>query len=156
MLPNPIPSVAQCFCYQGSGVKVHTAPHPLGPWTLVNSTKNPMGDVACVPPPQQEPLAAGSVDAGGPASISPEPTPDEGCLYANGTAPTGDVSVTRSQQNYLIRISGGRVIWTGNRWGQSPDGIKGHEPLAWLPLNFLDDNVTIAEMQWVDAFEFTP
>ena len=34
-----------CFCEQGSGIMVHTAPHPLGPWTT-----QPGGDIACVPP----------------------------------------------------------------------------------------------------------
>ena len=34
-----------CFCYQGSGAFVWTAPHPLGPWTPQSGGK----DLGCQP-----------------------------------------------------------------------------------------------------------
>lgn len=135
-----------CYCKQGSGVMVHTAPHPMGPWTLVTTPSRPDGDVACVRPA----LSAGLVSLALPAPVD---TPNQGCLYQNGTMRNDTVSVTRSQQNSLIRLPSGDIIWTGNRWGQAPDGIKGHEPLAWLPLSF-DADGAVLEMEWVDAFDF--
>lgn len=42
-------------------------------------------------------------------------------------------------------------LWTGDRWMQSPDGLKGHEPQFWAPLQF-DAEGRIEEMQWVDTF----
>ena len=65
------------------------------------------------------------------------------------------MSVTRSQQNVVVTVgtpSGDLLVWTGDRWGQSPDGLKGHEPQFWVPLAFGADNVTVLEMAWVDAF----
>ena len=41
------------YCYQGSGAIVHTAPHPLGPWTS-------LGDVACVPTPPPPAVQCGA------------------------------------------------------------------------------------------------
>ena len=48
-----------CFCFQGSGVRVYTAAHPLGPWTP--QTGPP--DLACVPPQQLEVGSAGDTAA---------------------------------------------------------------------------------------------
>ena len=30
-----------CFCHQGSGIEVWSAPNPLGPWTDMNLDLNP-------------------------------------------------------------------------------------------------------------------
>ncbi len=120
-----------CFCYQGSGIIVHTASSPLGPWDVQSG-----GDIACRPPgsgmPGQSPYGAA-------------PTPGQGCLYNNSK----DVSVTRSQQNFVIEVCEGRnatlmaqvqtstgiaYVWTGDRWQQAPDGIKGHDPQYWVSM----------------------
>ena len=52
-------------------------------------------------------------------------------------------SVSQAQQNFVIEIppSSGEdaqsdFIWTGDRWMQAPDGIKGHEPQYWGRLHF--------------------
>jgi hypothetical protein len=127
-----------CFCQQGSGDFVYTAASPLGPY--IRQAAN----LACVPSegdPVSEgeaPLAAtrgeastladadaqveASVDAasGGVGGI---PTPGQGCLYNGST----DVSVTRSQTNYVTRVdtpSGPLLVWSGDRWQQSPDGVS--------------------------------
>jgi hypothetical protein len=135
-----------CFCRQGSGAAVHTAPHALGPWALASSPALPDGDVVCVAP---------GAGAGGSGALPPPAdTPNQGCAYQNGTRRADTVSAARSQQNSLIKLDleGGRVVWTGNRWGQAPDGLKGHEPQAWLPLTF-DASGAIEPIRWVDAFD---
>lgn len=260
-----------CFCYQGSGLFVHTAVSPLGPWTPQNSTY----DIACEnppPPPPSNPFCAnkqefntvtvdlvceqGVIDsvthaffgtpvgncpnysAGtcddptfaayanqtclgqtnctlmsqgtdpclgtiksitavvhcseGPGGYSPdgyvpypstvssvsssvrkdskssvytygmeaqtislggEPTPGQGCLYGGST----QVSVTRSQQAFLATLPDGlggfTYIYIGDRWGQSPDGIKGHEPQYYFPLSFNTDG-SIAHITWNDTVMF--
>ena len=66
------------------------------------------------------------------------PTPGQGCLYGGSR----DVSTTRAQQNFVIRIPSAAaaeeetLIWTGDRWQQAPDGIKGHEGQFWVSLSF--------------------
>lgn len=138
-----------CFCRQGSGAMVHTAASALGPWALVNSTALPDGDVVCARPP---PAQAGSA-APGWGLPPPADTPNQGCAYVNAGPPRSDVvSTARSQQNSLIHLADGRIVWTGNRWGQAPDGIKGHEPQAWLPLRFSDAGA-IEPLVWLDTWE---
>jgi hypothetical protein len=127
-----------CFCQQGSGDFVYTAASPLGPYT------RQAANLACVPSegdPMLEgeaPLAAtrgeastladadaqvaASVDAAS-GDVGGIPTPGQGCLYNGST----DVSVTRSQTNYVTRVdtpSGPVLVWSGDRWQQSPDGVS--------------------------------
>jgi hypothetical protein len=45
-----------------------------------------------------------------------------------------------------------QYLWTGDRWGQSPDSLKGHEPQFWAPLRF-DALGRVLQMAWVDEFE---
>lgn len=133
-----------CFCLQGSGVTAWTAPTALGPWTQ-QAGPGPDNELACVNASSTSPYAAAVHAAVG---LSPIPTPGQGCLY-DGPSYT---SVTRAQQNYVISLPSGDMIWTGDRWQQSPDGLKGHEPQAWLPLTFNADG-TLAPLQWVDSFQ---
>jgi hypothetical protein len=60
-----------CYCYQGSGAIVHTAPHPLGPWTS-------LGDVACVP---------GAPPGGGGGGGPPPPPPPVSGAAASASSP---------------------------------------------------------------------
>lgn len=134
-----------CFCYQGSGIIVHTASHPLGPWS--NQTG---GDIACQPAEllNNQSTSAAAMLPGTRAAA--EPTPGQGCLYENPNL----VSTTRAQQNYVIEVetlSGLAYVWTGDRWQQAPDGIKGHEPQFWVPLAF-DPAGQIGHVSWVDSF----
>ena len=127
-----------CFCYQGSGIMVLTAPSPMGPWAA-----QPGGDLSCVEPPAQQ------LDSLG---LRGEPTPGQGCLYGGST----EVSATRAQQNFVIQIPADgsgedEYVWTGDRWQQSPDGLKGHEGQFWAPLEF-DAAGAIAPVRWLDNF----
>jgi len=85
------------------------------------------------------------------SNSSGSPTPSQGCQYHDPTT----TSITRAQQNYIIQVdtaSGGKqYVYTGDRWQQSPDGLKGHDPQYWYPLKFNRDG-TIQPVQWVDQF----
>lgn len=151
LMPRPLPSHSLthphtpthshssgcCFCYQGSGLFVHTAPNPMGPWTLQST---PTNDISCQAPSLVEQL--GGI-----------PTPGQGCLYGGST----DVAVTRSQQDFLATLPDGKggetFLYIGSRWGQSPDGIKGHEPQYVFPLSFNEDG-TINHITWNDTVTF--
>jgi hypothetical protein len=125
-----------CFCMQGSGLFVHTAPHPMGPWTAASA--NSPYDIACEAPS---------------VAFQGIPTPGQGCLYGGST----DISVTRSQQDFLATVPDGRggntYLYFGSRWGQSPDGLKGHEPQYVYPLQFRDDG-SIEHIVWNNTVSF--
>merc|ERR1712129_443017 len=48
---------------------------------------------------------------------------------------------------------GPTFIWTGDRWQQSPDGIKGHEGQTWAVLQF-DASGNVAPIRWQDNVTF--
>jgi len=124
-----------CFCFQGSGLIVHTAPSPLGPWTPQAGAS---ADVVCAAPAP----AYGGV-----------PTPGQGCLYGGAN----EVSATRAQTDAIVTVpdgAGGEThVYYGGRWGQSPDGIKGHEPQYVAPLAF-DAAGAVARIEWEDVVSF--
>ena len=57
-----------CFCFQGSGLIVHTAKSPMGPWTLQKG----VSDIGCQAAVKTE--TQGGI-----------PTPGQGCLYGGST-----------------------------------------------------------------------
>ena len=63
--------------------------------------------------------------------------------------------MTRAQQNGIweaLSPSGeSTLLWFGDRWQQSPDGTKGHDPQTVLPLVFNADN-SIQPIVWQDRF----
>lgn len=52
-----------------------------------------------------------------------------------GLQANGSCCVTQSQQNYIATV-GSTLLWTGTRWGSSPDGTMRHDFQYWLPLSF--------------------
>ena len=132
-----------CFCYQGSGMFVFTARSPLGPWTQQREEASGRTDYGCVvnattpAPAEQHTLPRTAV-----------PTPGQGCLYGLRRGESA-ASATRAQQNFVLRLASGEHIWTGDRWMQAPDGIKGHEPQFWGQLAF-DRAGRVQPLEWVD------
>ena len=59
----------------------------------------------------------------------------------------------RAQQNFIIEVpteQGLDFIWTGDRWMQAPNGVKGHEPQFWTTLQF-DTAGRVLPIRWVDS-----
>merc|ERR1712216_38507 len=80
------------------------------------------------------------------------PTPGQGCNY--GSKPLH--SSLRAQQNFVITVNTGakeQFIWTGDRWQQAPDGVKGHEGQTWAVLQF-DEQGRIEPLRWQDSITF--
>merc|ERR1712232_413780 len=73
----------------------------------------------------------------------------------------GGTSYTHTQESSLIQVrleNGGiEYVWTGDRWGSAPDGLKSHDFQYWQPLEFNDTVVppTIAKTRWIDNFTLT-
>ena len=84
-----------------------------------------------------------------------QPTPGQGCLYE--TQGGASYAVTRSQQSAIVTVPDGRgastFLYYGDRWGQSPDGIKGHEPQYVFPILF-DSDGSIPHFTWNDSVSF--
>jgi hypothetical protein len=61
--------------------------------------------------------------------------------------------IIHAQQTHIAELattSGTAYIWMGDRWGSTPDGIKGHDFQYWSnPLQF-DGSGNIATLSWVD------
>ena len=76
-----------CFCSQGSGVMVHSAPHPLGPWTA-------HGNIGCT-------ANATAPDGTCDTSSAPPPCDPHGAEPAPAACRS---TVTRAQQNAVIRV----------------------------------------------------
>ena len=101
-------------------------------------------------PPSSSALAAVDARLGG---GGPQPTPGQGCDY-DGSG----VAVTRSQQSAIVTVpdgnGGSTFLYYGDRWGQSPDGIKGHEPQYVFPITFNADG-SIPHFTWQDKVQFS-
>lgn len=100
-----------CFCAEGSGVYVFTAPSVTGPFT-------PHGNVGCN---YSEPAAHVSVAS-------------HGCLF-NGVCYT---STLQAELAYSFALPGGGAqrVLVFDAWQQAPDALKGHDPELWLPVEY--------------------
>ena len=121
--------------------ELHAFPAPpMGPWTPQTT---PTHDISCQAPSMLQAVGATGV-----------PTPGQGCLYGG----SNQVAVTRSQQDFVAKLpdgSGGfTFLYYGSRWGQSPDGIKGHEPQYVYPLQF-DASGRLQHIVWQDVVTFS-
>ena len=97
-----------------------------------------------------------SPDGGGGGGGGPQPTPGQGCLYE--TSGGASYAVTRSQQSAIVTVpdgnGGATFLYIGDRWGQSPDGVKGHEPQYVFPISFNEDG-SIPHFTWNDTVAFS-
>jgi len=140
-----------CFCLQGSSVQVYTASHALGPYT-----QETPGELACY----KVNTTAKSVKEVDRHGLTGDPvvqvidTPGHGCQSITYQY----ASVVRSQQNYIVKVTNATgyttYIWTGDRWGQTPDNLKGHEPQYWMPLTF-NSNGSIQKLYWMNNFTYS-
>lgn len=71
----------------------------------------------------------------------------------------GGTSYTKTQESFIfeVAVEGGNIeyIWSGDRWGSAPDGLKSHDLQYWQPLSF-DDTVsppTIAKTHFLSSFK---
>ena len=102
-------------------------------------------------------------------------TAGSGVIFFTAAAPLGPwvqhgqvgrdargASVTKAQQNFVVPVPGpggeATFLWTGDRWGSAPDGVKDHDFQTWLPLEFEPQpgNASapdlIKQMVWRDSF----
>lgn len=96
------------FCTTGSGARVYTSHAPLGPYTFQSNIN----------------VRSRSRSEG-----------------LSWTRPgTGRIdTILPAQQADVVALptaSGLLYMWMGDRWGSTPDGIKGHDFQFWVPLRF--------------------
>lgn len=100
------------FCTNGSGARVYAAAAVLGPYVYRTN-----------------------INWKGPKEDGASWTPP-----GSGRINT----IVDAQQAHVAQIpsaSGRLFMWMGDRWGSTPDGIKGHDFQVWLPLEFGDEGV---------------
>jgi hypothetical protein len=97
-----------CFCAEGSGLFVFTAPSVRGMFT-------PRGNVGCN---YSQPAAHVSVAS-------------HGCLL-DGACYT---STLQAEFAYAFEAGAQRVL-VFDRWQHAPDGLKAHDPEYWLPVEY--------------------
>jgi hypothetical protein len=113
-----------CFCEEGSGVYVFTAPALSGPYT-------PHGNIGCN---YSEPAPHVSVAS-------------HGCLLL-GTCYT---STLQAELAYSFTLASGQRVLVFDRWQHAPDRLKGHDPELWLPVQYSSDG-GLAPLRFVEAW----
>eukprot|EP00045_Choanoeca_perplexa_P018429 m.291442 g.291442 ORF g.291442 m.291442 type:complete len:378 (-) comp17816_c0_seq6:185-1318(-) len=123
-----------CFCPLGSGINVYTASRPLGPYTL-------QGNVGC-----QASVPVGCTCNNTRGYIPP---PSRTCPSVP--------PVTQAQQNVIVKVPSSNgtttLLWTGDRWQSSPDGIRGHALQYWDILQW-DPQGLPRQFEWHDQVVF--
>jgi hypothetical protein len=110
------------FCKNGSGARVYTANSVLGRYVYRSN------------------INAKGANQNGTRWTSP----------GSGRINT----IVDAQQTHVAQIpsaSGTIFMWMGDRWGSTPDGIKGHDFQMWLPLEFADDGA-VRSLKKVDTW----
>ena len=62
--------------------------------------------------------------------------------------------IIHAQQTHVAQLptpSGTAYIWMGDRWGSTPDRIKGHDFQYWAPLEFSRDG-DVLPLKWTDQW----
>jgi hypothetical protein len=102
------------FCAAGTGARVYIARQPLGPFTY-----------------------KGNINRAGPQSRNlPSPWTKVGTGRKD--------AIVKAQQSCVAVLPGPhgeQYLWMGDRWGSTPDGIKGHDLQYWAPLLFDPDGM---------------
>jgi hypothetical protein len=96
------------FCKSGSGARVYTSRSPLGPYGYRSNIN--MSDS------QQ----------------------NDGRSWTKPGTGRPDTAIDAQQLGVatIPTSSGTLYMWMGDRWGSTPDGVKGHDFQVWLPLTF--------------------
>lgn len=115
------------FCKAGSGVRVYTSTSPLGPYAFQNNIN----------------LSLHS-KADGRSWTLP------GTGRHNVILPAQQADVVE-----IPTVSGTLYMWIGDRWGSTPDGIKGHDYQIWVPLHFHDHTLLSLENELTWTFEYS-
>jgi len=114
-----------CMGLYGGGVAALTAPSPLGPWSNASATVDP----GCPMWAQTDCFSMGPAGVCNP--------------------------VTAAQQNFVIEVpladGSTQLVWTGDKWQQSPDNDYDEQPQTWLPLLF-DGGGAVLPLRYVDTF----
>lgn len=150
-----------CYCQSGSPVTVYSAPSPMGPYTAQGKidVPGPMTHTSVLStlrkatcPAENRGRAAAFVQAvldGAPVAASAQTA----CKRMTG----GD-SAVHAQQTDIFAYTDGQgqqqFIWVGDRWQQSPDGLKSHDPTYWAPLVF-NSTGGVQPFTFVDNFTIT-
>lgn len=115
-----------CYCPAGTGIQVHTSAHPLGPYTYRgNCNRRSEADPRELDSPSTEPGSG---------------RPD--CI----------VTAQQRRVEWLQTADGPVLLWIGDRWGSTPDGLKGHDFTYWCPLRFAEDGM-ILPLQKLDSWK---
>jgi hypothetical protein len=65
------------------------------------------------------------------------------------------VPIIHAQQTHVAQLptpGGLCYVWMGDRWGSTPDTIKGHDFQYWAPLEFSQSG-SILPLKWVDDWK---
>ncbi len=120
-----------CFCPAGSGVRVHTADEPLGPYARRGDINRNVG--------------------ADPRTIQSRDTDTEpGAGRSDATIAAQQAQVAR-----IPTVDGDKLIWIGDRWESADDGVKGHDYTYWSsPLEFYPDGM-IKPLRWENEWTTT-
>ncbi|MFB3815091.1 MAG: family 43 glycosylhydrolase [Terriglobales bacterium] len=113
------------FCPNGSGARVYTAANALGPYLYRSN-------------------------------INLKNAKEAGTSWTTPGSGRND-AILGAQQTHVAQIpsaSGTLFVWMGDRWGSTPDGLKGHDFQVWAPLEFGDDGV-IRPLKKLDTWRLT-
>jgi hypothetical protein len=114
-----------CYCPEGTGVRVYTAPSPMGPFTYRGNINVQAGSTRDLPRTWTSP----------------------------GTGRNDCIITAQGKHVAAVPTPSGVVfLWMGDRWGTAPDGVKGHDFQYWSsPFQFESDGM-IKQMKWEDQW----